>query len=69
MDTTLVLWCVEPCEVRELGVSGAAYDLGTAFFELGDLFLEAVKLSRAYECEVFRVEKENNVFLTDELLE
>ena len=69
LDTTLVLRSVEPCPVGELRVCGAADYLDVASFELSDLFLEAVKLSRAYESEVFRVEEEYHVLLANELLE
>ena len=68
-DTALVLRCVEPGPMRELGIGGAADDGDVATFKFGDLFLKAVKLGRAYEGEVLGVEEEDDVLLSDELIE
>ena len=68
-DTTFVLWCIEPSPVGELRVSRATYHLNSAGFELCDLVLEAVELSRAYESEIFWVEEKYDVFFANELVE
>jgi len=69
LNTAFVLGGVKPCPVREFGVRGAADDGNIAGFELGDLFLESVELGGTDEGKVLGVEEEDDVFLTDELIE
>lgn len=69
LDASFVFWGLEPCPVGKLGIGRAADDGNVAFFKLSDFLLEAVQFCGADEGEILRVEKEDNVFLTDVLLE
>jgi len=55
--------------MREFGICRTPHDLNIALFELLNFFLEAVKLSRADECEVLRVKEENDIFIAEILVE
>ena len=68
-DTTFVLRGIKPSPVGKLRVSRATYYLDTTCFKLCDFVLEAVKLSWAYECEIFWVKEKDDVLLTNELVE
>lgn len=61
-NATLFPGGVDPCPVGEFTVRGAAYDGNSALFECCQSFLEADQFRGAYECEVLRVEEEQDIF-------
>lgn len=69
LDAAFVFRGLEPGPVGKFGVGGASDDGDVALFKLAEFFLEAVKLCRADEGEVLRVEEEYDVFFPNELIE
>jgi hypothetical protein len=69
LNPTLIFVQLQPTPVRLLSVGGYGNDFYSTLFEIRQARLKCVEFCGAHEREIFGVEKQQNVFFSDELIQ